>query len=186
MVQIGIYQITSPTGRVYIGQSSDIDRRFKTYFKLKRNRIGTGIYNSLIKHGVDKHRFSILCILPTSANKYHLNEMEVLYISAAKKAGCRMLNMTNGGSGSYGFKHSEETKKRLTELGTDINSGMAKPVLQYDLSGNLIKEWNAIATASKYYGVSPTSISQNLRGITYKSAGFIWKYKNNKNDNTTN
>jgi hypothetical protein len=35
MKQIGIYKITSPTKRVYIGQSVNIERRFNTYEKLR-------------------------------------------------------------------------------------------------------------------------------------------------------
>ncbi len=31
---IGIYKITNPEGKIYIGQSIDIDRRFKEYKRL--------------------------------------------------------------------------------------------------------------------------------------------------------
>ena len=35
-IMIGIYKITSPIGRIYIGQSIDVERRFKNYYKLKQ------------------------------------------------------------------------------------------------------------------------------------------------------
>lgn len=42
---IGIYKITNPKGKVYIGQSIDINERFKTYSYLKcKNQ--TKLYNS--------------------------------------------------------------------------------------------------------------------------------------------
>ena len=33
---IGIYKITSPSNKIYIGQSLDIDRRFKTYKNINK------------------------------------------------------------------------------------------------------------------------------------------------------
>ncbi len=33
MKVVGIYKITSPSGKVYIGQSVDIEKRFKTYLR---------------------------------------------------------------------------------------------------------------------------------------------------------
>lgn len=56
---IGIYKITSPTGKVYIGQSIDIEKRFYNYRKIrcKNQRI---LYNSFLKHGVESHVFEII------------------------------------------------------------------------------------------------------------------------------
>jgi group I intron endonuclease len=56
---IGIYRITSPTGKVYIGQAVDIERRKQTYIKLKC--IGQPkLYNSLSKYGFDSHTFEVV------------------------------------------------------------------------------------------------------------------------------
>lgn len=51
---IGIYKITSPTNRVYIGQSVDIEKRIKRYKGLhcKNQPI---LYNSFIKYGFENH-----------------------------------------------------------------------------------------------------------------------------------
>ena len=55
---IGIYKITNPTGRVYIGQSVDIDTRFKKY---KHNcSTQTKLKRSFDKHGFDKHTFEVV------------------------------------------------------------------------------------------------------------------------------
>jgi group I intron endonuclease len=56
---IGIYKITSPSGRIYIGQSINIERRWSTYHnkdckeQIKLNR-------SFKKYGKDKHTFEII------------------------------------------------------------------------------------------------------------------------------
>jgi group I intron endonuclease len=55
----GIYKITSPTGKIYIGQSVDIEKRFKKYKSL--NCTGQPkLYNSFIKHGFNSHIFEII------------------------------------------------------------------------------------------------------------------------------
>lgn len=56
---IGVYKIVSPTGRIYVGQSKDIQRRFSEYNKLKCIK-QRKLYSSLKKYGVDAHIFTIL------------------------------------------------------------------------------------------------------------------------------
>ena len=55
----GIYKITSPKGRVYIGQSVDIETRWKQY-KFLNCKSQSKIYRSLKKHGVENHTFEII------------------------------------------------------------------------------------------------------------------------------
>jgi group I intron endonuclease len=82
---------------------------------------------------------------------------------------------------------SEETKRKISEskLGKkwseehikNIIKGKQKPVLQYDLEGNFIKEWEGVKVAAAYLGCDPTTITANLRGKTKKGFGYIWKRK---------
>ena len=55
----GIYKITSPSGKIYVGSSINIDKRKKHYRNLdcKTQR---KLYNSFIKYGYDNHLFKIL------------------------------------------------------------------------------------------------------------------------------
>lgn len=55
----GIYKITSPSGRIYIGQSEDINRRFHQYKKLNCKKQWL-LYKSFVKYGVDNHIFEII------------------------------------------------------------------------------------------------------------------------------
>ncbi len=55
----GIYKITSPTGRIYIGESVNILKRWVIYKRLScKNQIK--LYNSFNKHTVDNHIFEIV------------------------------------------------------------------------------------------------------------------------------
>jgi len=56
---IGIYKITNPKNKVYIGQSIDIDRRWNEYKKLQCSQ-SKKIFNSLKKYGWENHIFEIL------------------------------------------------------------------------------------------------------------------------------
>lgn len=52
-----------------------------------------------------------------------------------------------------------------------------KVVLQYDLDGNFIREWNSVDEAAKYYKRTGAAIRMCCIGKNSKSAGFVWKYK---------
>jgi group I intron endonuclease len=57
----GVYKITSPIDKVYIGQSVDINHRFKGYKRMYvKNRGQTKLHRSFKKYGVEIHRFEII------------------------------------------------------------------------------------------------------------------------------
>lgn len=55
---IGIYKITSPSGRIYIGSSINIRKRLNAYKNLRCKK-QVRLYNSLIKYGFLNHTVSI-------------------------------------------------------------------------------------------------------------------------------
>ena len=57
---VGIYKITNPKGKIYIGQSIDIERRFKEYKRISKRSAGRKIIRSLEKYGVENHIFEII------------------------------------------------------------------------------------------------------------------------------
>lgn len=74
MKKCGIYKITSPTGKIYIGQSIDIDLRFRRYaggyVKSQRK-----LFHSLKKHGWENHLKEVLEI----CTEIELNSKEIYY-----------------------------------------------------------------------------------------------------------
>jgi group I intron endonuclease len=56
---VGIYKITNPEGKSYIGLSKDIEKRFKSHkgLQFKGNN---KLRESLTKYGGDSHLFEIL------------------------------------------------------------------------------------------------------------------------------
>ena len=69
-----------------------------------------------------------------------------------------------------GKKHSKKHK---------VSESWVSHVCQYDLNGNLIKEYYSIVDAAKAIGNESlkSNISAVCRGIRATAGGFIWKYK---------
>lgn len=58
-----------------------------------------------------------------------------------------------------------------------VNNPRAHGVVQFDLNGNYIKEYDTITQASKETGVCLSKISAVAMGKRKTSGGYIWKYK---------
>lgn len=88
---------------------------------------------------------------------------------------------------NFGKKPSTETSKKMSDAKKDIYNGTGNPnskcVLQYDLSGNFIKEWEYISMASAELGICLSSIGQCCRGKQRKAGGYIWRFKESQNGN---
>lgn len=54
----------------------------------------------------------------------------------------------------------------------------SKPIQQYSLDGNFIKEWNSLADASKELNISRGTLCSCLKGDIKSCGGYQWKYKN--------
>ena len=111
---VGIYKITSPTNKVYIGQSWDIMAR-KGVYKSMKCQGQTKLYSSFIKHGWKAHMFEIIHHLPEDINQTVLDNYEILYFELYKDSGHTMMNVREPGRGG---KLSEQTKKILSLVNT--------------------------------------------------------------------
>ena len=60
----------------------------------------------------------------------------------------------------------------------NVRKSCNKPILQYDLDGNLIREWPSATDVGSEVRLN---IVQCLRGKNKTAYGFIWKYKNDIN-----
>jgi group I intron endonuclease len=105
----GIYKITSPSGRVYIGQSINIERRFR-YYKGVACKEQIKIYNSLLKYGVDAHIFEILELCDIEELNNRERHYQDLYDSVANG-----LNLLYVKSEHFNGGHSEESKKKISD-----------------------------------------------------------------------
>lgn len=71
----------------------------------------------------------------------------------------------------------EYSNCRFIEMSENSVRLKRKSILQFDLDGNFIKEWNSILMASKVLKISVGNISENLRNKRKTSGGYKWEYK---------
>lgn len=103
-----------------------------------------------------------------------------------------------------GFKHSKESinkmkiafknrsqevesyrKKRLKEHLSSLTeedimtraSKCKKPIIQYNLDGEFIREWESATDAASFYNINKVNITKCCLGKNKTSNGYIWKYK---------
>ena len=195
---IGIYKITSPSGKIYIGQSIDIKFRFDTYRRLnKQVSSSPKLYRSLLKYGYDNHIFEVLddCLFDA------LNEKErywqehydvvnnglncILTNTKEKKKVTSPLSEAQKQQISRvhkGKKLSEETiqkikiarsKQIITEehkRKISENSGSAKIVLNVE-SGIF---YNSVKEASKAHNIKHNTLVCRLSGKNKNNSNLLY------------
>jgi group I intron endonuclease len=131
---IGIYKITSPSGKIYIGQSVDIEKRWKEYKKLRCKR-QPKLHASLTKHTPDSHTFEIIeeCLRDELdvreiywGEYYNVIEQGLNHAIGYKnqkrsKESCDKISIANTGKipwnkGKTGVQsHSKETREKIAQ-----------------------------------------------------------------------
>jgi group I intron endonuclease len=107
---IGIYKITSPTNKTYVGQSIDIEKRFKQYKRLACKK-QPKLYNSFLKHGVENHIFEIL--EECSLDKLDIKEIfwKQKYNTISEGLNCELFDI---GQGPRSTQVKEKISKSMT------------------------------------------------------------------------
>jgi len=106
----GIYMLTNKlTNDIYIGQSADISKRFKNYFNFSyiKSKDSFIISRALLKYGYSNFSVTILEYCDKSnlivREQYYFNKLNPQY------------NILKIAGSSRNFKHSEETKMKISE-----------------------------------------------------------------------
>jgi group I intron endonuclease len=186
----GIYKITNPSGKEYIGKSKDIEYRFMQYALLDGRVTGTKLYNSLYKYGWDYHIFEII----EECELKELSKREIYWIQQCNSVK-NGLNIRYGGEGGNWSDESKE-KNRQSHLGkpspmkgksrsfkgrVSPNKGKKRSEESKKLTSNSKKgkpqngkhiinyitnqKWISASEASKYYGVSSTTIHNWVKKV---------------------
>ena len=204
-IKSGIYKITSPTGKTYIGQTMDLSRRENEYKKLycKGQK---KLYYSILKYGWEQHVFEIL----EKCNLDQLNEKEIFYkqqildeLGWEKTLFCELFDLGGGpkseetcakiSESNKGISRprSEETKQKhkqtikekgfwghkLGGKGTP-RTKLRKSIVQMSLDNTVIKQWPSISEAELFYSgdKDKDNIAACCRGRQKTAYGYIWRY----------
>jgi len=195
---VGIYKIINPKGKVYIGQSTNIKRRWKDYTSL-RCKQQPKIYYSLKKYGVVNHIFEVIeeCRLDElNAKEYG---QKIKYNSVTEGLNCELYDngvgprsqevrdkiskAHKGNNHRLGKKSSVESNqlrsKQMSgipkpmgfgEKISKLKKGVKRPTQNKKIKDNKTgKIYNSITEASIDCNTSITTISNSLRKIYNKS-----------------
>ena len=184
---------------------TDAKRSISNAHRWKWNRNWNWISHEL-SEGFD---IKIIELDSIESNNNDWEWLEQYWISQMKTWGFNLNNLTDGGDGNKNqvFRRESIEKRRSKIIGvrrpdwvrakisesnkkpksiehrrkvTEKNREMRnKPVLQYDLDGNFIKEWECMNDAAKFYNTSCSSISSYIRTRNKRRSaiGFQWKLK---------
>jgi len=218
-MEAGIYKLTNPNGEVYIGESSNIDKRWSSYTCLDVKK-QPKLYKSLLKYGWINHKKEKLEFIK---NPEIRKQKEVQYIelydsfnnglnSTKKNRGPSYLSIESRNKISKIHKGKKKpmtseklkgkpkpprTKEHCNKISKSLKGykqtnqhklnkskamkGKAvtsKPVLQYDLQENFIKEWSSAKNACLFYNPKDLNgVSACCLGKQKTAFGFKWKYK---------
>lgn len=110
-----IYTLNHPiTNEIrYVGQTLyELKIRLRKHLVSKDKSYRTNWIQSLLKQDLKPKINLILDNLTKEESNYY----EQYYIKKYKENGIDLVNLTNGGEGSYGYRHTEETKKLLSNI----------------------------------------------------------------------
>lgn len=107
---IGIYKITSPSNRIYIGQSINIKSRFGGYKRTKAKK-QPRLHRSFVKYGLENHNFEILI----ECDVKDLNRLERYYQELYESCNKYGLNCTLTKDGDRSGVLSEDHKKNISK-----------------------------------------------------------------------
>lgn len=186
----GIYKITSPSGRIYIGQSIDIKRRWYLHKNFSTKRISR-LYYSMKKYGVDNHKFKVIeeCAVDLLNERERYWQEYYNVLCQHKGLNCR-LTATKDKSGKF----SEETCKKIgqanrlkkvkdsTRIKCRIRctgSGNPRALLVINLETGIY--YGCVKDAAETINVTRKTLSNRLNGLQYNHTSF--RYVNPDSNN---
>lgn len=201
-----IYKLQSPSGKIYIGQTVNINKRFSEYKTFHHCENQKKLFNALKKYGWENFNKEILETIEEEIIenlKNTLNELEIKYISEydCVKSGYNIC--LGGNQHRLGVKETEEQIQKKRDAWTDekrkaqsekfkgelnprfgsTEKTYSKEVNQYDIDGKYIKTWESAAVIERELGYNAKNISGVCLGKNLTSCGFIWKFFENSIDN---
>lgn len=184
----GLYQVSN-LGRIRsldrISKRNSISTRRIRGTIMKTHKYTNGyLFISLCKDGEKKHflihRLVAMAFIPCCTEGYEVNHK-----NEKKTDNCvdNLEWITHKQNINYGTMIERRT---LHSNFKGINNPMfgrkgannpnSKPVLQFDLNGNLIRRWDCAKDIKRELGFNDSSIVKVAKGKQKTSYGFIWKY----------
>lgn len=177
----GIYCIENLIdNKKYIGQSIDIEHRFRTHKSNLRNNKHNNMHLQGAWNLYKEDNFIFYIV--EKCDRCDLDDRERYYISLYNLTNDQFgYNFEDGGSESKNL--SELTRKKMSlskqNLSEEIRENMSLaqnfiPIYQIDLNGNIVNEWRGARTAAKKLNIDQGAIHQCLHHGRRTYRNYIW------------
>lgn len=109
--------INNLSGKIYIGKTNNLELRWKNHIKVARGgKESYSIHFQAIHAAIKKYsenNFTLSIIKECDSELESLQE-EIKIISDMKQSGIKLYNLTNGGEGLLGYKHTDSAKNKIS------------------------------------------------------------------------
>jgi hypothetical protein len=140
-----------------LGRFKDSEGLIRNNYKVNENGyIRVYIYNKTYA----VHRLVAFAFLENPDNKKQVNHID----------GNKLNNKLDN------LEWATNKENQIHKFKTGLGNNFTRKIIQYDLEGNLIKEFKSITSAAKEIGVSKGNIQGVLLNKRKSAGGFIWKY----------
>lgn len=189
-----VYKITNlVNGKVYVGITKEryLSHRFWAHTNRRRSS-GAYLHWSIQKHGSSNFSIELLSEhdSPDQAKQEEVRLIATLKLNKHRHPDGIGMNLTDGGDGSYGCKHSADSIQKMSGVNnhnhglTGSKNPTSKAVHQLTLSGEYIQTFGGFYEAARNLkpgcsrGVQ-SSVSSNIRTSILRGSyayGYCWKY----------
>jgi group I intron endonuclease len=176
---VGIYKITNPKGKIYIGQSVNIEKR-KYYYQTLHCKKQIMLYNSIKKYGWENHKFEIIEECSIENLDKRENYWGMCYNTLEEGLNLRLGKGRGTCSSKVKTKIGKSNSKPKPK---NFNQKLKKPILQFNLEGKLIKKYSSLTEATE---ILDFRIHEALRGVCKTAGGFIFIYEEEWNGRPPN
>lgn len=184
---VGIYKICNiKNGKVYIGSSSNVVRRWNVHKRFLRNGCHSNAHlqRAWDKYGEDGFIFEVIELTSKSNLLYTEQKHIDCTLCFLPQYGYNIFPEAGRPSYSgenhpmFGKKHSRESKKKMSIAHKALKkTWKCRPVEQLSLNGSVLKIYSSMQDAAKNLRIRDTSsISRVVNGQRKQAHGFGWRY----------
>lgn len=198
-----VYKYTSPSGKSYIGQTTNERHRRNTWFCTKRRYAGATINRARAKYGPENFEYEVLfkrVFTSFEEAQVELDKMEIFYINLYDTFKNGYNNTVGGLYPEFGIqtqlngrvvknvkreiserakrkylpKHTKEEIQKL-RIETNRRKGNYQRIFQFDLDGNFIREFASAGEASENGFGLALNIKRACKTLG-KYKGYNWRF----------
>ena len=169
-----IYKATSPSGKIYIGMTTQALHLRKSQHKYLSRKSKNIFHKAIQKYGFDAFEWEIVF---ETLDPKELGKMETKFIEELR-ASERDFGYNEKLGGQEGWKHSPETRRKMSEIKKMSPSNFGHPPpreVRVFKDGCFVGKWPSIIECSRALELNKGNVSACLLGLRKSCKGFTFE-----------